>query len=53
MQSSFMAAPLYVRDVVSHLLECLDCLTFFRRKMKPLKLTNNPRPHHLKGSQAR
>jgi len=53
MQSSFMAAPLYVRDVVSHLLECLDCLTFFRRKMKPLKLTNNPRPHDLKGSQAR
>ena len=50
MRSSFMAAPLYVRDVVSHLLECLDRLTFFRRK--PLKLTNNPRPHDLKGSQA-
>jgi len=40
----------YVRDVVSHLLECLDRLTFFRRKMKPLKLTNNPRPHDLKGT---
>ena len=43
----------YVRDVVSHLLECLDRLTFFRRKMTPLKLTNNPRPHDFKGSQAR
>jgi hypothetical protein len=26
---------------------------FSNASMKPLKLTNNPRPHDLKGSQAR